>query len=389
MQPTAPHQRIEELDLIRGLALLGILVANLRGYAGPAAVYYRPELFWSTPPDRWAQFFVDFLVTSKFLTIFGVLFGVGAAIFAERWGQRGERPLGPWLRRMLALAGFGAAHAFLLWWGDILLPYAIAGLLLMPFLTLELDRILFWSLLCYWFPVFAMLGLSVVGNPSPAALAPSQPWTAVTSRYREESFWALVQVRAHEWLEFNSSWPFSLMRILGLFLFGVYAWRGGYVRLVFARRELARRCLTLGLLLGLPLNLLAAGLRSWAGIDPGSSELGAVLLWIANSLGVPFLSLAYAMGIVLLCRSRAATACCACLVAAGRMALTVYICQSALGAALFCGWGLGLYGKLAMLELLALAPAIFGVQLLLARWWLRHFRFGPLEWLWRYVTYGR
>src|SRR5215210_7814132 len=126
--PVAPAERVESIDILRGLALFGILAANIRGFAAPAAVYFAPHLFFHAFPDKLAQAFIDAFVQGKFITIFAFLFGVGFAVQLERADARGARFTWTYVRRMLILFCFGLVHGLLIWFGDILLVYALTGM---------------------------------------------------------------------------------------------------------------------------------------------------------------------------------------------------------------------------------------------------------------------
>lgn len=386
--PNYSGQRLRSLDLVRGLALFGILLANMRGYAAPEAVYHHPERFWPDPTSQFVQFLVDVFVTNKFLTLFGLLFGIGVAIQSDRALANQQRVAGILLRRMAMLAALGLAHGLLLWWGDILLLYALAGTLLILFRNLEPERILFWAILLYAFPLLFITGMAAVGAGSPAPES-SPNWQWVVEAYRGEAFWSLVPIRAREWLDFYGNSPVVFPRVLGLFLLGTYLWRCGMVKELDGQPERLAKVARKWLAAGLGLNLLVATLRWYGHVDADRPTGGAIILWAADSVGVPLLAGSYASGFIWLSRHSSLHRLWSWIAQTGRMSLTVYLTQSVVGATLFCGWGLGLYGRMTLPRLLILGLVIYAVQVAACNLWLRWFCYGPLEWIWRVFTYQR
>ena len=158
--PVPGEDRITVIDCLRGAALFGILTANMRGFNAPLAAYMDPRLMWSWLPDRLMQAAVDCFVQGKFITIFAALFGIGFAIQMDRAAAR-VQSVGFYRRRMAGLLGIGLAHSFLLWWGDILVPYAICGFLLLLFRNCSQRTVFVWAQIMYWFVIVLIAGFYI------------------------------------------------------------------------------------------------------------------------------------------------------------------------------------------------------------------------------------
>jgi len=395
MRPVAPRERIVFLDVLRGLALAGIVVANIRGFGSPMEAYNRPRLLWNSPADQAANFLLETLVTGKFLTIFSILFGLGFAIQVDRARERGARFVRLYLRRMAILALFGAAHVLLLWWGDILLSYAVAGALLLLFRNRNQESLIRWSLALYWLPVALFLGLTMLSALEPMATAPEAPGRLAgamrhaTAVYRSADGMAIFHQRIEDWRAFNASFPVVLPRILGLFLFGFWLWREGVVQRPAAYAGRLRRWLPWFLTVGLVGNLVSAAVNYVYQPDLAQPGPAAAVLWVAASAGVPALSLAIGSAVLLAGLRPGWRRFLEPFSYVGRTALTNYILQSVIGTWIFYGLGLGYFGTVSPLEGVGLAIGIYLIQVWASGLWLRWFRFGPLEWLWRTLTYGR
>jgi len=390
MRPVAPGERITVIDVLRGVALLGIIVANMRGFNSPMEAYLEPGLMWNGPVDRWTQAFIDCLVTGKFIMIFAVLFGLGFAIQLSRAWERNAPFPAIYVRRMIGLALFGVAHVLFLWWGDILLSYAVAGLALLAFRDHDDETLLRWSLMLYWLPVVMFLGFAVLGAQGPREAAGVEGSMARAIRvYTEGGFGEMLAQRLADWRVFNAAAPVSLPRILGLFLFGVWIWRKGIFQHPAEHRERLRRWMPWLLITGLAGNIFyVAALRS-AGENPMEPSANNVSLWIVSTAAIPALSLFYGGAVLLLYERGRGRRLLAPFAAVGRMALTNYLLQSVISVFIFYGFGLGLFGKVRPLPGFALALAVYALQVAYSALWLRRFRYGPAEWLWRKATYGK
>jgi len=394
MQPVAPKERLPVIDVLRGVALIGIIVANMRGFNSPMEAYMQPQVMWDTPADRLTQACIDCFVSGKFIAIFAALFGIGFAIQMARAGERRDPFARLHVRRMIGLALLGVAHVLLLWWGDILLTYAVVGLALLWFRNSEQSSVMLWGMMLYWAPVFLFLGftlLSGIGGSSVPAGPEASPEAIqdAIGIYTGTDFGAVLRQRLADWQVFNASAPVFMPRVLGFFLFGVWIWREDVLRNLGAWLGRFRRWLPWLLVAGVSMNALYVAINHLWTSNPMAPTALNFVMWIAASIGMPALSLFYCLAVVLLFQSGLGRKLLTPFALVGRMALTNYLAQSLICTAIFYGWGLGLFGQVGPLAGLALAVAVYAAQAGISAVWLRRFRYGPVEWLWRSMTYGR
>ena len=400
-QPVAPAERLFPLDALRGLALLGILLVNMAVFTSPMLFTLpglRPDEHF-TRADRVALGIVDGLASTKFYNLFAFLFGTGFAIQMIRAEQRGADVGRLFVRRFLALLGIGLVHAFLIWSGDVLVTYALTGffLLLCRRCSLKVALIVAGIL----FGSTALLGLAGVGVMEMARLIPegraalddlaksNNPMMKMLgegsySAYGRGSF---VDVLRHRAIESG----IALFNVLGMgplilatFLLGLQAGRYGLFQNVEHYRPLLRKMVLWGLVVGVPTNLFFA----WAAqsLNPLSAVCAYVMVM---GSGGPAFALVYAAGLTLLLQRAVWRRLFTPIAAAGRMALTNYLMQSLVCTTVSYGYGLGWYGKVSPSEGLLLALTLWGLQVPLSVLWLRAFLYGPMEWVWRWMTYGQ
>jgi uncharacterized protein len=392
--PVDPSERVAIIDVIRGLALFGILAANFRGFAAPAAVYFDPALYWPALHDRIAQGFVDTFIQGKFITIFAFLFGLGFAAQLERAEARGIRFGRLFSRRMAILVAFGFVHGLLIWFGDILLAYALIGLLLLFFRRRKEKTLLVWAAVFYLIPlviVGGIIGASAAGAPIPEQHPPSQAeLQRIVAAYGSGSFAELQGERAKE--VFGMNWgmmPIGGWQILGLFLAGTVAWKRRLLQPSAEALPRFRRITFVALTLGITGNVAAVGLRWLHDLSAFSLSPPMIPVFALQIISVPALSAGYVGAVVLLSRNAVWRARFSRFGAVGRMALTNYLLQSIVGTTIFYSYGLGLFGKGGPALFLVPTVVLFAILAYFSSWWLARWRFGPVEWLWRSLTYGR
>lgn len=385
--PVPGAERITVIDCLRGAALFGILTANMRGFNAPIAAYMQPSLMWTWFPDRLTQAFVDWLVSGKFITIFAALFGIGFAIQMDRAAAR-HQGVAFYRRRMFWLLVIGLVHAFGLWWGDILISYAICGYLLILFRNRSQRAILRWAHVMYWFIVVLFAGFYVAMLFGlPPMPEPERKIEETIAIYANGTIAQIFAVRAQEWAALNS-FVFFLTRVLGIFLFGLYIWRQGYLRQPANHLDWWKRAQRAGLAVGLVGNLIWVSLDWVYHPNPMQPTLLTAVLITLQSIALPALSLGYAATVVLLWQDPVWQRRLIPFSYVGRMALTNYLLQSLICTTIFYSYGLGLYGRVGPLADLFLGIAIYSAQIPFSRWWLSTHRYGPMEWLWRRLTYG-
>ena len=404
--PVPAGERVDTLDVLRGFALLGILLVNIELFRG-ADLYAllageAPEL---SRADEIVQFVVGWLAGGKFISSFALLFGVGAAIMAGRALVRGHSPRRLLARRYGWLLVFGLAHMFLLFPGDILFIYGLAGLALLPFVFVRPKALLWWAAgIAAAYLVFA-LGSAALALGM-AALAPEgvaeDPFTAgfeeffaerheqAVSAYTEGDVGAQAAARAWEVLFIQGSQLFLVPWVLALFLVGFAIGKSGLLANLAGSRRLLQRGAVLGLGAGLVLNLPLgfAGTLGGAAVGPDAQIGGLLLLGVTTGqlLGAPLLAVGYLSALALACLRPGVATRLGPLRDAGRMALSGYVLQSVLATGFFVS--LGFYDRLSSAQALGVVLAIWALMLAACMLWQRRVGRGPLERLWRRLTYG-
>lgn len=392
LSPTTSKERIQAIDILRGLALFGILGANIRGFSGPAQVYFEPQHYWPGFADRIAQAFVDAFIQGKFITIFAFLFGVGFTVQMTRAKERGAKFTSVYIRRLLVLAAIGLAHGLLVWFGDILLPYALLGFALLLFGNRKDKTVLIWAIVTYLVPLLLMtvmyVGSALADKPMPAPKPPTaEKLQTLTETFANGSF---AEVQAQRMKDaVGSNWgfaPFFGWQLLGLFLFGMLAYRRKFFEPSAESLARYRKWMIIALAVGVVGNVTAVTLR-WMFSIPMMPPTGAgVALMYLQTVATPALSFGYATAVILLVQNPLWRARLSRFGAIGRTALSNYLLQSIVGTLLFYGYGLGFFGTGPALLLIP-AVLIYAAQAVIAPWWVARFQFGPAEWLWRSLTY--
>ncbi|MEV6317810.1 DUF418 domain-containing protein [Streptomyces sp. NPDC051776] len=386
----APPHRIREVDALRGFALLGILLVNVQMmaglYAGLAGV--DPS---ATGADQAVAWIVTALVAMKFYLLFSFLFGYSFTL-QVRAAQRDGAAFAPrHLRRVLGLSLLGLTHAVLLFVGDILMTYAVLGLLLYAFRNAAPRRALIAAIWLTGVLGAVLLGaglLTAAGGPGTAGDGSTSDVTAqlsgLVTSYRGGPG-AVVQANLRRLPDALSSDLVFAAALFAAFLAGLAAGRRDVLARAAAHRPLLIRILRHGLVIGLPGGVVMAVCRNGP-LDSGRWSLIGTAVGVLTS---PALTAAYACGLLLLLRTPPGARLAAALAPAGRLALTNYLTQSLVMALVFTGYGLGLYGRAGTATAVAGCLALYATQLALSAWLVRSTRYGPAEWLLRTATLGR
>ena len=398
--PTTNAERIQSLDVIRGFALLGILLMNVEYFMKPMQAIMLGFDAGDTGMDRAVAWFVYAFVQGKFYTMFSLLFGLGFTIFLDRALARGASPRLLFARRLAGLLLIGAAHAFLVWSGDILLLYALFGFLLLLFAHTPASRLWKYGValllippLLYWFGAWG-LGYALQGPEGPRLLAEFEASRVElaadiaqgTALYTTGAWSELVPWRVHEWTSLygGGGWLFFGCSVLGMFLIGAAFGRARVFAELAAHRKLFRNMLLVGLVVGVPLALFV-GLRGTE-LEMMVPTMQGARVFAAQAVSNLALCAAY-VGAIALLLQRQPDGLLARLAPAGRMALTNYLAQSIVFTLLFYGYGLGLWGEVGRAGATLMAVVFYAFQIWLSGWWLSRHRYGPMEYLWRMMTY--
>lgn len=390
--PVSLSERILFLDVLRGMALFGILAANMRAFFAPLDIYGNIDVLFHGRADVIAQWFVNTFAQGKFISLFSFMFGLGFAIQMSRAEARGVRFMGFYPRRLLALALFGLIHGIFIWGGDILLTYAFSGALLLLFRKRKQKTLLWWAGSLISLPilvngVFLVLYISGIRFP---AMAPKPPdmkkIQAIVDIYAHGS---VRQIMAQNWVEWKSTIAFTLFGIytLALFLLGMWVWRAGILQRLSEYRPVLKRvcawCLPIGLVLSIYVGTVFA-LVPFTPITYWTWTAGALLYFSAHILAA-----GYASGLALIFLSGRWRPFLNAFAAVGRMALTNYLMESVICTLFFYHYTTGLYGRVGPAWGWLFTVVFFAAQIAFSNWWLSRYRFGPMEWLWRGLTYGK
>lgn len=396
--PVQDAQRIILLDVLRGFAVLGILLANIP-YMSMAATLtgaFEHHIGGDGWLDYASHHLVFLLADTKFITLFSILFGAGLALMNEKAIWLGESFVPKYLRRLFVLFLFGAAHISLLWFGDILLIYSLIGFVAMWFRNRSVVTLLVWAGIflvingVLW-ALMAMLDLSdmipLATGPDGEELTLEETLAKQAAEYREVfsagSFTEMVGTRLEVYV---GSGIFMLaflgMRSLGLFLIGIAIIKSRALSRFTSRRGTLIRTIVIGTIIGMSLQVLALVVS-----QDLTNEDNRMVYMIGLYVGGLTLALAYAAGFTLWMQTNLWNGLRVRFAAVGRMALTNYISHSLITSILFNH--LGYYDQWRRPQLLLLVFGIYAFQMWFSPIWLRHHRFGPLEWIWRVLTYGK
>lgn len=402
--PTPP--RLQSLDLVRGVAVMGILLLNIVGFGMPEAAYFNPRAYGGSEGADLGVWLVNFILfDGKMRGLFSFLFGASMLMVIERAEARGESPAKVHYRRMIVLLVFGLAHLWLVWFGDILGGYALIGMaafLLRDMRTgrmvaLGVTLVLAQTAIFCLFPFVVHYFQSVPeGAPGHAEAVkqlaffnrsfgiPTAAENAQTLALFRGSYPAIV---AHRFQE-NMLGPIPMALLYGsetiaYMLFGMAALKSGMLRGEWPRARL-RRIAWIGFGIGVPAYAAIAAYL----IDQDFAMFPVVLsVFVLTAPVRPILFLGWACLILLLARPGGALT--ERFSAAGRMAFTNYLTTSLICTSFFYGYGLGWFGALSRAELYLVVLAIWALMLLWSQPWLARFRYGPFEWLWRSLSRWR
>ena len=390
--PVSLSERVLFIDVLRGMALFGILAANMRAFVAPLDAYGDIGLLFHSRADVLAQAFIDWFFQGKFISIFSFLFGLGFAIQLSRAETRGVRFLSFYPRRLLALALFGIIHGILIWSGDILLTYSLSGAILLLFRNRQQKTLLWWAGGLFALPL--VVGSTFVAlyyshlrphwmNPKP---------TDMSKLYATIQIYAHGTVRqmlARNWVQWKSDLPTQLFAIyaVGLFLLGMWVWRAGIVQHLDEYRPVLKRVCAWCIPVGLIINGYGAYVN--AVVPPDKITLSVQIANIVHFLGAHILAAGYISGLALIFLNPNWRPIVLPFAAVGRMALTNYLMESVLCTLFFYNYTTGLYGRVGPAMALIPTVVLFAAQIVFSNWWLKRYRFGPMEWLWRGMTYGK
>jgi len=367
--------------------MFGVLWSNLDDWYGTADP--------TTSLDRALAFAQEWLVESRFYTLLCFLFGIGFGIQLLRAAERGRSVQRTYIRRSVALLAIGLVHALVIWHGDILTMYALVSFALLLFRDASPKRVLGWAIGLYLLAaevIFRVRWLAGQRFMVPRGSFDTSSWI-----FGHGSYAQIGQQRLLAVADWYGRWALtSYFSILAMFLAGVWALRSGYFQRVIKDPRTTRR------LLGWSVAVALVGYASFVfggklwpirrGAPPTSDWHVLLnvrqLIFHAINLSTEATALVYAALLLLAFQTQRGARLLAPLAATGRMALTTYLTQSVVSTFLFYSWGLGWFGRVGYTGMFAITVTLFALQMAASTWWLARYRFGPVEWVWRTLTYG-
>lgn len=396
LAPVAPQERVLLFDVLRGVCLFFVLWSNLNDW------YY--VLNPTTQLDQALSWTQEWLVESRFYSLLGFLFGIGFALQLTRAAQRGQDGTRLFFRRMAVLLGFGVLHTLLVWRGDILIAYAVTGFALVLFRRLRPRALLVAAAaLLLLFPyIVPRIGL-LLQHPLPRYDASWRLLIQQATEAAAHGTWAqavLLGARQYSGWLVRSLLLGGTASFLALFILGLWAVRVDLIARLTSRRAAIAWAIVGTLVCWAGLAYVDSRLSDWLPAPPAASiptwhelrfwwpPLGAVFSFL-NHAATWANAAVYALFVALMLSNSEMARHLRPLAALGRMTLTTYLVQSLVCTAVFYNWGFGVMNKINLTGILVVTIALFAAQMVFSVWWLGRYRYGPAEWLWRSLAYGR
>ncbi|HZW62365.1 MAG TPA: DUF418 domain-containing protein [Flavobacteriaceae bacterium] len=402
--PIKSNERIAYLDILRGIAILFIFTANIQFFSGHW--FFTPdsavrEINWQS--DTILDFIVYVLVDGKFYSIFSLLFGIGCFIQYQNTTSKGKAFAPFFRKRMFWLLVFGLVHLFLIWPGDILALYAFLGFFLIGFVKASDKTLLITAGVLLLLPIanWAFMQFSGIFYPGFAFNTSTAIYQYFGMPVIESNGQLMTDIPAFlqnknlaDFFKMNLGNGFTrigmlleegrLFKVFGVFLLGLWAGKKIIHHNLLNNISFLKKVLITGLAIGLPFNLLRGYLAFYT--ESLGDTLNYFLHVVTYTLGTVPLALGYAAGIALLCKKHVIFL--KLFTPIGKTALTCYLSQSIIAILLFYGFGFNLTGKYGFTIIMIIAFCIFAGQVIISKIWLQYYKFGPMEWLWRKLTYG-
>jgi uncharacterized protein len=394
--PTDPKQRIELLDMLRGFALLGIIFNNMQYLGGYAFTPFDTlKQITNFQANENLYHLLDIIITAKFYTIFSFLFATGFYIQLSRHTGDSGGFLKIYRRRLFVLLAIGAIHS-LLWFGDILFSYALIGFLLILFRNVKPINLLRWAICLLLFPfILDMILLPFFQSPlavsfqitAPVVHAsyPDMTPDAVIGIYQNGSAGDVFLLNIH-----NLFWKYmgyfpsgQYFTLTGIFILGYYLASTGFFTKPPKPASLLIICLCTGLAATFSARIINGSLYHW---PPSYSN---TLFKFLLTTGQIFMGISYILILYKLFGTKSGKRLLSYLIPMGRMALSNYLFQTIIMIIVFYNFGFNLFGRTGLIQAAGIAILILTAQIILSNLWLKHYRFGPFEWLWRSITYKK
>lgn len=403
LQPVTKENRIDSLDILRGIAIFFIFAANIVFFSG--YIFFPPESHIPSTnlvTDPYVDFISYTLIDGKFYSIFSLLFGIGCAIQFNKLQAHGKPFAAFFRRRMFWLLIIGLIHLCFFWFGDILTLYALLGFALIWFVNMSNKKLITWAIILILFPLVNWFIIHIVNFNYPMHLY------QLNTKYAENMGFQMVEwqgvnrfnMQAYllnedilEFFKMNFGNTFirignilregRIFKVLGIFLIGLWAGRKIINEDLLNNTKFLKKVALWGVCIGLTISTARTYIEFFSSYE---------LIWdFLNTLSYAFgtvpLAMGYAALLALLYRKGFKFL--HWFAPVGKTALSNYVFQTFISITIFYGIGFGLTGKFGITVIMFIALAIFIFQIFMSIWWLKHFRFGPLEWIWRQLTYNK
>ncbi len=386
-------ERILSLDVIRGFSILGILLMNIQSFSMVGQAYLNPTAYGDLLGlNKWAWIISHVFADQKFMSIFSMLFGASIIMITQGIEQKKRSSLKTHYSRNFWLLIIGLIHAYLIWYGDILTPYAICAFLLYPFRKVSVNKLLIIGVLVFSISSIGHIrtGIAVAKWPKEAVQSLSSSWSPSQKQidrevnaYLSDFGNQLIQrAKTAKMMHTTLFLTHYLWHISGLMLIGMALFKSGFLTGDLSSQFYKRILISAGLL-GISMVIIGVFKNFEAN---WSIEYSMFLGSQFNYWGSLGMALAYISGIILICKNRWCESFTSRLAAIGRMALSNYLFQSLICTSIFYGFGLGMFGQIERAYQLIIIMVIWMIQLLLSPIWFKYFKYGPVERLWRILT---
>ncbi len=387
-KPTEPKDRNQQIDILRGFALFGVLLVNVFGYN---ASFFDFSGFYSRFTDPMNSTIFQFLIAygaDKFIFIFSFLFGVGFAMMYLKYQSDEKRFRQIYLRRLLALMLFGIIHIVFFWAGDILFSYALMGLILLASRKLASPILVWLSVTLYFFPiVYIAFGSMIPWLPNALSSTSDIALPQVIETYSHAGYIEILNLRLHEYISFrNINLIYYAPKVLSLFLAGYLFQKHQVLRVLNKSKS---KFLAVGLILlatGISLTHFTEDIVNLLARSESNIFYSAIYMAVFEISNI-FLASSYLLLVLILSQYPIPNVVFKPLRHVGRLALSNYMLQSVIFTSIMYGYGFGMFASYQPWQLLIMAMVVFGMQCLLSILYLQRFTFGPLEWIWRKATY--
>lgn len=370
-------ERLLYLDTVRGLAITGILFVNIISFGWPELYDSNPSFYWTTPTEQFIHEFLRIFIQSNFYPVFAMLFGISLTFVFKSAENRGVKPYYIFSRRLFFLLVIGFIHAFLVWYGDILLVYAVLGYFLLLFYRLSPKNILLAATSLWVIPNLLYGFMLLLSGAQIDKFNNQELIQQVIVNFQSNMMNSFIQ-NIEDWSQLYtlSNIPFVFISIFPMFLFGLYFAKSQWISKIGLNQYR-----TLRIYLSITSGILGFTLK----FLPILNQNSVILHHLSEAFGGPIIGLFYAMLVLLLISETDINMSYFNLL--GKMSMTNYLLQSFLGFMLFRCFGL--YGLLSPISTIFIAFGILVIQILFSRSWLKRHSYGPIEGIWRKFTYSK